>query len=66
MVVGVQRAKAQGKRLGRPRTYVDPEALKGFEGLSVRDIAGRLGISPATVHRRMRAMLLTSDLSVFV
>ena len=55
LMAGLERARAQGKRLGRPRTYIDPEALKGFDGLSVREIASRLGTSPATVHRRMRA-----------
>jgi DNA invertase Pin-like site-specific DNA recombinase len=49
---GVARARAQGRRLGRPRREVLPEDRLGpLRGLSVREAARRLGVSPATAHR---------------
>ena len=46
---GLVRAKAQGKRLGRPYRLLP--ALDGVKGLSVRAAARRLGVSPATAQR---------------
>jgi len=56
---GLDRAKAEGKQLGRPRLAIDDVALKRMheEGQSLRQMAGKLEISPATVRRR----LLTFD-----
>jgi DNA invertase Pin-like site-specific DNA recombinase len=48
---GLARAKAQGKRLGRPERQVAEELLAPVRGLSVRKAAERLGVSPATAHR---------------
>ncbi len=53
---GLRRAKAQGKRLGRPRASIDLEKLHRLhcEGLSHRQIAVELGISHASVGRMLR------------
>lgn len=50
VVAGLQRARAQGKRLGRPLAIPngDPAALRAT-GLSVRAIAERLGVSKSWV-----------------
>ena len=48
---GLARVKAQGKRLGRPVVDVSEERLAPVRGLSVREAARRLGVSPATAHR---------------
>jgi DNA invertase Pin-like site-specific DNA recombinase len=49
---GLARAKAQGRRLGRPkREGLTRSQLDEVAGLSVRDAAKRLGVSPATAHR---------------
>jgi DNA invertase Pin-like site-specific DNA recombinase len=50
---GLQRAKGQGKRLGRPVRELPPEAVLAAQGghISVRQAARRLGVSPATAHR---------------
>ncbi len=58
VVMGLQRAKAQGKKLGRPRGSAQDVAriqqLKS-EGLSIRQIASEMKVSKTTVSR-----LLTS------
>jgi len=51
--LGLARVKAQGRRLGRPKIDVTQEQLATVAGLSVRQAAKRLGISPSTVYRRM-------------
>jgi DNA invertase Pin-like site-specific DNA recombinase len=51
VMAGLARAKAQGKRLGRPERQVPEELLAPVRGLSVRKAAERLGVSPATAHR---------------
>jgi putative DNA-invertase from lambdoid prophage Rac len=50
---GLERARALGKRLGRPRTTVDQEKVRrDYEGLrSERKIARMHGCSRSTVHR---------------
>jgi DNA invertase Pin-like site-specific DNA recombinase len=51
--LGVERARAQGKRIGRPPVNVDVELamkLRG-EGMSVREIAKQLGLPKSTVHK---------------
>jgi DNA invertase Pin-like site-specific DNA recombinase len=48
---GIARAKSQGRQFGRPQKAI-PEAMLGpVRGLSVREAAKRLGVSPATAHR---------------
>ena len=48
---GLARAKANGRRLGRPRLLVGESVLASVRGLSVRRAAGKLGVSTATAHR---------------
>jgi len=48
---GMQRAKAQGKRFGRPAVDVPEERLAPVRGLPIREAAKRLGVSTATAHR---------------
>lgn len=52
VVAGLRNAKAKGKRLGRPIRIADPSTIIRLrkEGKSYREIAGLLGVSPATVH----------------
>ena len=47
VAMGLQRAKAQGKRIGRPAAHLDPDELQSLrdEGLSYRAIARQLGVS---------------------
>jgi len=51
VVMGIQRAKKEGKQLGRPRVYVDLAKAHRLQerGLSLRGIAKRLGVSRAVV-----------------
>jgi DNA invertase Pin-like site-specific DNA recombinase len=48
--LGMARAKAQGRHLGRPRPNVTDDQLIAVESLSVRQAASRLGISKSFVH----------------
>jgi DNA invertase Pin-like site-specific DNA recombinase len=51
---GLARARAQGRRLGRPRRMVPRALLDPVRGLSVRQAAAKLGVSPATAHRWLK------------
>ena len=51
---GLQRARTQGKRLGRPRAVVPLERLQRVAGLPVDAAAERLGVSRSTVKRWRR------------
>ena len=51
VVAGLQRARAQGVRLGRPRRRIDPERLATVAGLPDREAARRLGIPRSTLQR---------------
>ncbi len=51
VMAGLVRARAQGKRLGRPERRVSEAILAPVRGLSIRQAAARLGVSPATAHR---------------
>jgi DNA invertase Pin-like site-specific DNA recombinase len=58
-IAGLQRARAQGRVGGRPRTEDDPRKMAKLEslrrgGASIRLIAGELGLSPTTVTRLVR------------
>ena len=57
VVMGLQRAVAQGKQLGRPKVQASEEQLLQLseQGLSSRQIAKQLGLSPSTVLRRLAA-----------
>jgi DNA invertase Pin-like site-specific DNA recombinase len=49
--VGMARAKAQGKHVGRPRPNVTDDQLRSVDALSLRDAAAHLGISKSFLHR---------------
>ena len=53
VMAGLQRARTQGKRLGRPTRELPSEAIQIVQraGLTVRQAATKLGVSPATAHR---------------
>lgn len=48
---GIARARASGKRIGRPPVMLDPEQLRQVEGLSIRQAAAILGCAHPTVLR---------------
>lgn len=50
---GLRNARAKGKRLGRPRVFVDTRRIAGLrdEGLSWAKIGERLGVGEGTVYR---------------
>ncbi len=48
---GLQRARAQGTRLGRPRAAVPIERVQGVAGLPLGQAARTLGVSRSTVKR---------------
>jgi DNA invertase Pin-like site-specific DNA recombinase len=52
---GIRNARARGKRLGRPRQYVDLERIVELQaaGMSMRLIASKLGIGYGTVRERL-------------
>jgi putative DNA-invertase from lambdoid prophage Rac len=55
VMAGLENAKAQGKRLGRPKTRND-EVIRSLrsKGLSLRKIADELGISKGSVQNALR------------
>ena len=53
----LQRARTQGKRLGRPNVRVPIERLQRVSGLSADVAAERLGVSRSTVKRWRRGIL---------
>ena len=57
VVMGLQRARAQGKKLGRPKVKANKAQLVRFrkQGLSSREVAKQLGLWPSTVLRRLKA-----------
>ena len=56
VLAGLNRARSQGKSLGRPKVVVRKKLV--FElresGLTIRDIADRSGVSPITVQRLLK------------
>ena len=57
VMAGLERARARGKKLGRPSVQVDVAAIRTLqgEGLSLGEIARRLRCSRPTLRRRLRA-----------
>jgi len=56
VIAGIRRARAQGRRFGRPRLHhVDAERarLLLIEGLSLRSVARTLGVHPTAVSRAL-------------
>jgi DNA invertase Pin-like site-specific DNA recombinase len=53
VMMGLDRAKRQGKRIGRPRAIVDRGRVRSLRiaGGNNRDIAGKLGVSKDTVRK---------------
>ena len=54
---GLRRAKAKGKKLGRPRAIIDVQKAKRLrgEGLSLSAIGKRLGVSKAYLSGQLRS-----------
>jgi DNA invertase Pin-like site-specific DNA recombinase len=50
-IAGLERARAQGKRLGRPVEPIPFEKLEAVKGISVREGAKRLGVARSTLQR---------------
>ena len=52
---GLRNARAKGKRLGRPRMFVDAAKIGRLhaQGCSVREIANELGYSRSLVHKTL-------------
>lgn len=50
-IAGLERARAQGKRLGRPREELPLDKLRAVQGLSLRTGAARLGVPKSTLQR---------------
>ena len=51
VAAGLARARTHGQRLGRPQKVVSETVLAPVRGLSVREAARRLGVSPSTAYR---------------
>ena len=54
VLAGLQRARTQGRRLGRPRARIPLERLQSVAGLPAQVAAERLGVSQSTVKRWRR------------
>jgi DNA invertase Pin-like site-specific DNA recombinase len=59
---GLNRARAEGKSLGRPKAQVDMDKLVAMrrEGLSLRDIGQKAGLGKSTVGRLLEAVPRTA------
>ena len=57
VMMGLNRAKAKGKKLGRPSASVDLDkaAQLRAEGLTYQEIGGRFGVSRTTVSQLLRS-----------
>ncbi len=56
VIAGLRKAKASGKRIGRPKAVLNRlriEQLRG-EGLSWREVARKTGLPKSTVYRYQR------------
>ncbi len=55
VIASVERARRAGKKLGRPRKFINvEEALRlRAQGLSIEDTAIRLGVGRSTLHRAL-------------
>ena len=51
VAAGLARARRNGTRLGRPEKHVPESGLAPVRGLSVREAAQRLGVSPTPAYR---------------
>jgi DNA invertase Pin-like site-specific DNA recombinase len=55
VMAGLQRARSEGKALGRPKRTIPGERLVSVPALSVGDAAAVLGVSRSTLKRWRRA-----------
>ena len=62
VLAGLQRAKAQGRQLGRPRATLPLERLQRVVSLSLDDAARTLGVSRSTVKRWRRQVQQTHSI----
>jgi DNA invertase Pin-like site-specific DNA recombinase len=62
---GLQRAKAQGKRLGRPRARVSDSNIASLAHMSTREAAARLGVSKSFIHQWRLSRNLSERASTF-
>ena len=51
VVAGLNRARSQGKRLGRPKSNVPLDKVRSVAHLSIAAAADALGVSTATIKR---------------
>jgi DNA invertase Pin-like site-specific DNA recombinase len=58
---GLQRARAQGLRLGRPRATIPIERVRQVSELSLENAAQSLGVSRSTVKRWRRQSVAAQD-----
>ena len=58
VMAGIQHARARGVRFGRPRVGFDTAAAVRMrqQGISIREVARIVGVSPATVFRVLKAL----------
>ena len=63
VLAGLQRARAQGRRLGRPLARPPIDGLRRVAGLPVHVAAERLGVSRSTVKRWRRRVGLATTTS---
>jgi DNA invertase Pin-like site-specific DNA recombinase len=63
VTAGLERARARGARLGRPRLRVDLDAIHQLraDGHSLGAIARRVRCSRATLRRRLRAAAMARE-----
>jgi len=62
VVAGLARAKAQGRKLGRPEREIPAEQIASDRGLPVREAARRLGIPRSTPQRALARIPAVSTL----
>jgi DNA invertase Pin-like site-specific DNA recombinase len=57
VTAGIRNARANGKRLGRPRQYVNPDRIRELQasGFSLRQVAAHLNVGYGTVRARLQA-----------
>ncbi len=55
VLIGLQRARAQGRRLGRPKSVLPLNKLASVSGLPNGEAAVTLGVSVATIKRWRKA-----------
>jgi DNA invertase Pin-like site-specific DNA recombinase len=53
VVAGLARARAQGRKLGRPEREIADDLLASIRGLPVREAARRLGVPRTTLQRAL-------------